>query len=299
MKSENVKKFKTADAKKFLIVFLCVIAVLCVSLALVLSKDKTANAGEYFNFNEEVSLTKNSTAYDGFMGGRTGYKFSTTENGATIYLAEKMSGNFSAEFIPVSSVRGENQFSGYNFTFESENSNLSFTVGFSPLTDGVLMSLTLSNNSLISKSIITEGSFSNLSGNAIKFGFNPESMIITDAYGKELANLKSEELMNTFYSNNVFESFTEYAVKMSFSGVQQGKTASVVLFNMGGQELSGNEIVNSSAPVIVGNVSLDNGVKSKLYNVNTNIKTYDFIDGFKESFDGKIELFDSEIFALF
>lgn len=296
MNSKTGNKRLELNVKNLILTVFSIILLISTALLVFCSANKTVNASEseLFSFNDKVMLNKNVSAYDGFMNDRTGYMFSATENGATFNVAEKMSGEFSVEFIPVSSKRGEIEFGKYTFGFSSDNSNLSFSVGFSPLSEGVLMTLSVSNNSIVSKSVVTTGSFSNLSEETIKFGFDPETMVITDAFGTELANLKSEETMNIFSSNNVFESFTEYSVSMKFSEITAGRVAKVVIFNIGGQDLSGNVIANTSAPIIVGEVNLDYGVKSKVYAIKKDIKTYDVIDGFNDVFAGKIEVLDEE-----
>ena len=267
--------------------------VACTTLVFAFPMTRHAKADEIFQCPTAITLEKDAVAFDGFLENRTGYAFSTTENAAAFTLADKMSGEFYVEFIPVSSQRGIDDFSKFSFVFTEENSRLAFTVAFSPLPNGVLMSLSLSNTNQVKKEIITEGSFSNLSDQPIKFKFDPVDMIISDASGVVLANLKDAESLNSFKTGATFDSFVEYSVDMSFSGIASGKTAKVVLFDIAGQSLSGETLTDTSAPLVVGEPKLNNAIKGASYLIDTAVKTYDVIDGYSKQFKGDIKVFDS------
>lgn len=289
----KTKNLRWGNVRAVLISLLMAVMLACSLLAFIkpTSKTTSVNAKEIFTFGTTVDCQKN-VAVDGVLPGTTGYKFSTSENETSILLADKMSGDFDISFVPISSQRGINDFERFYFLFSEEGTRLSFRVDFSPLSNGVLMKLTLSNNSTISKEIITEGSFSNLSNKPIKFSFDPDTMVIKTATGTVLADLQDPDTLATFNTVSAFEPFTEYSVEMRMADIKTGKKAQVVIFNIAGQSLAGQVLTDTANPVIVGAPVFDNAIVNQAYKLDTSIRTFDVIDGYKDTFNGRIEVLD-------
>lgn len=279
------------------ITVLAVLTILLVCIAVLnclgfLSAKEQASADGLFNLSDEVVLEKNRKVSDAFLNGKTGYRFSTTQSDASFTIKEKLAGNFRTEFSPVASKNGETDFEKLIFTFSSESSNLSFDVVFSAYSSKVVMGISLSNNSVYCKEKLVEGSFDNTSANPVSFSFDPQAMIVYDCDGNAAIDLKDPDMLIEYYSSAVFGSFETYSVSIAFSGVKDGHKASVIFFSYCGQELSGEELVNTSAPVIVKAPTLSDGVKGKNYTINKNVQTFDAIDGFSSEFNGITEVYD-------
>lgn len=289
----------TYNVRKRSIAFLATLIIVFVSIAIfnvfgLLSVRERAYADTLFYLSDEVVLEKNQKVSDVFLNGKTGYRFSTAQSDATFSIREKVGGKFGVQFSPVASKNGEPDFDKLIFTFSSESANLTFDVHFSAYGSKVVMGISLSNNSVYCKEKLVEGSFDNTSAKPVSFSFDSEKMLVYDHDGNVVIDLKDEDMLIEYYSSTIFPSFETYNVKISFSGVKDKHTASVIFFSYCDQELGGEEIVNTSAPVIVRTPCLSDGVKDKKYVIDKNVQTFDVLDGFSSEFDGKIEVYNEQ-----
>lgn len=237
---------------------------------------------EIFTYTQEVSVVKEQALSQSFLNGKKGYMFSTNKNAASVSLTNQSAGKFSVEFTPVSSTVGVNDFNSFTFRFRSVDARIGFNLAFAPVNDGVKMSVSLTNLPLTTKEVLFDGAFDNASDKAIAFAFDPELMQVYNAEGSVVADFKSTTYMMGFGMTTLIDSYNTYSVEMAFGGIKTGKTAKVILFELGGQKFDSAELVNTSAPVVYQGVELQNGVVGKIYKVNQKVNTYDVKDGFKD-----------------
>lgn len=284
----------TKKLKRISIVALSLVIMALAVLSLTLfNKTKTVDA-TFLTTTENVSVEYKKSPSANFLGGRTGYSFSTSISKEKISLKEGMAGDFSIEFTPYSDVNGQEDFSKFAFTFKSPESRVYFSLIFRPNTVGTIMDVQLSNRMGKVVSVAMAGSFSNTSDKCIKFSFNPSTMTVKDADGLVVADFKSKEFLATYYVVDPLPTFVTYDVSMEFDGINAGKTAKVVIFDVCGQKLSGEQLVNSTAPIIYTTPSLVDGVVGVNYKVSTLINTFDMIDGFSAQFNGDIKVLNQK-----
>lgn len=249
---------------------------------------------DVFTNTAAVTVTKEQSLSQTFLGGKKGYMLSTNRNGASIELEGGCAGKFNIEFTPYSATTGENEFNSFKFKFSSEKVRLGFTLEFAPSDNGVKMSVSFTNVPLITREVLFDGSFNNTSDKAIAFSFDPDLMRVYNAVGDVIADFQSAEYMKNFEMATLIESYEKYSVSMTFSGITAGKTAKVIVYEVNGQKLDKATLENTSAPIIFKDVEFSSAVMGKAYTLNTDIETYDVKDGFKSSFDGDVVVTDSK-----
>lgn len=284
----------TKKLKRMAIIVLFVVLIATLALTTVFFGKPSKVDALILTTSENVAVEKDKSFSTTFLGGKTGYAFSTKYNGEKVRLKDGMVGNFSAEFTPYSSVVGEVEFTEFAFAFSSDASRVSFKLVFTPFNSGVMMNVQMSNSNGKSVSVKMDGSFANTSDKSIKFSFDPYTMTVKNSEGSVVADFTSKEFLANFYAVEALPSFDVYDVEMSFSGIKDGKTAKVILFNLCGQSLSGQEFVNTSAPIVYSIPQFNNAVVGVEYTVPTAVKTFDMLDGFSDSMNGEIKLFDNQ-----
>ena len=243
---------------------------------------------ESFAAADGITVLPEETLTSGAMQGKKGYLLQTKKSGASVELGSSMSGRFSADFTPVASKSGESDFAGVSFGFSSDSSRLSFVLHFLPAESGVLMRLSVSNYANRYQESLVDGSFTNTSANSVRFSFDPEKMVVYNASGYTLFDLRSDAFRNYYKTTTVFPSFEEYTVKVTVDGVKSGATAQIMLFELCGLRLENKKLVNTAAPVLCETPVLNNGVCGTAYTVRKDVRTYNILEGFKKDFEGDI-----------
>lgn len=282
----------TKKLKRISILALTLLLTLTVCLAVNLfNKVKTVDAF-FLLTTENVEIETEKSVSQTFLSGKAGYQFSSNKDGEKISLKDGVAGKFSIDFTPYSEKTGEADFSQFTVTFSSSSSSIAISLIFLSTDTGVLMNVQLSNSLGRGVSVKMDGSFCNLSDKSIKFSFDPNSMTVQNAKGDVVADFKDKDFLYTYLIPNPLQSFDRYNVDMTFGGINEGKTAKVVVFDVCGQRLKGERLENTSAPVIYSMPTLSDGVVGVKYDLNKNVKTFDVIDGFKDEFLGEIKVYN-------
>ncbi len=259
---------------------------------LALSQNEVASADVFGNANK-VTVTRNAFAADDEQG-RGGILLSAMDNGASVSFNGQMSGTFSPEFRPYSKVTGVQDFGSLTFKFASEEARLGFAVEFTSNANGVAMTYTLSNNTLLSKTVSVNGSFCNLDKQAIGFTFNPVEMTVQNDKGTVIADMQDEAFMREFLCSSTLDAWSRYDVTISFSKLNDEATANVLFYAVNGQEFAGDTLTNTASAVIVTDPTFARGVVNKKYVLPKAMTSYDVLDGHKDAFEGDISVRNPE-----
>ncbi|MBQ8320015.1 MAG: hypothetical protein IJX81_03955 [Clostridia bacterium] len=277
--------------KKLTIIAMSVASVgIFAGAALALQKGNVATA-EIFGKTNKVTVTRDAAAPDDAQG-RKGILLSTTAGGASVEFDGEMSGVFAPEFRPYSKVAGVQDFGSLTFSFSSTETRLGFAVEFTSNANGVAMSYTLSNNTLLSKTVAVDGSFCNLDRQAIGFTFDPAQMTVANDKGVVIADMQDEGFMREFLCSETLESWSRYNVTVSFSKLSDNATANVLFYAVNGQEFAGAMLENTASAVIVKDPTFARGVVNKQYSLPMAMTSYDVLDGYRDEFTGTISVLD-------
>lgn len=268
-------------------------AIALLSGVLLAIPEKTTAGASVFGQANKVTITPDKSATDE-QNGRKGILLSASDNGANVEFNGEMSGVFSPEFRPYSATAGVQDFGSLEFTFTSEESYMGFSVEFVSNASGVSMNYTISTNGVISKSLSVNGSFCGLDKEPISFTFNPYDMTVSNDKGTVFADMQSEEFMKEFLTSTTLPAWQKYNVSVRFSDIVENKTANVIFYEVSGQKLAGTTLVNTASAVFVTEPQTDKAVVNKAYTLPKEMVSYDILDGYKDTFNGKVEVFDAK-----
>ena len=282
----------TKKLKAISIIGLAVLLTCAIFLSSALySKPKTVDA-TVLSTTKNVEVNTQKAVSSKFLNGKTGYEFTSSKNGEKISLKEGVAGTFSIVFTPYSDTTGEVEFTKFTFTLTGTSSRVAINLDFVPSDGGILMNVGLSNSLGRGVTVNMDGSFCNISDKSVRFSFDPDAMVVKNAEGTVVADFKSKDFLYTYHIPEALASFETYSVDMTFGGIKEGETAKVVIFDVCGQRLNGDMLVNTSAPVIYSLPKLVGGVVGVNYTISKDVKTFDVIDGFENEFNGQIKVYD-------
>ncbi len=288
-----------SKVKKIAISCLSVVLILCTVIALTnLSRYNTTFADGLFETSPHYTVETNKSN-ELSEDGKSGLKITTKVNNQILKFKNSMSGKFEVAFRPISLTEGGYNFTEVSFIIRSEDSRYGLKLNFkeTSTTEGTFspkygVSLTLPEICYgRSKSVASTSSFTNV-GDIAVLGFDPDTM---ETYGYNgdkkvsLLDLDDKYQMSGISTNLIYTGFTTYNVEMIVSGIT-GDSASLILYSVNGQELSGETFTNTAGAIVSGVPSISNGVINKEYKIADDaIVTYDVLDGFSETFNGNIK----------
>lgn len=285
---------------------LCLVLVIAV-LSAVVAFSSAAGENSVFNLGDYYTAEENYTS-DKVSDGKAGTLITTSASGQSLTLKSALSGKFEVEFRPLAQTTGTADFKRINFYIRSNDSRYGFYVY---LNDGDLsaeksadkpkygLSLVMperiygwgkgkANNGLTKTA---SAGFRN-DGEIARMGFDPDTMEVycyNNGAKVIMADLDSELSLanNRFNTNVIYKGFTSYSVEVTVEGMT-GSTAQFLIYSINGQNLSGG---NSAGPVLSGNPKIPNAIINQEYTLDANaVTTFDFIDGFKNTFNGDVSI---------
>lgn len=289
---------KTKTLLSLVIVFALLTAVLALTGTAV-GENALFDTGNYYTVQENYTTDKVSD-------GRAGTLITASASDQSLLFKSPMSGNFEIEFRPISETTGVKQFSTINFFIRSLDSRYGLQLFFSDgdttglLKDdagkdvpdpkyGVRLDLPERVYGWSSETKTAKAGSRN-DGEIARMGFDTDTKQVYCYNGAaksvivDLDDLQS--LSNArFNTNALFKGFSSYEVEITVSGIT-GQNASFIIYSINGQNMAGG---NNAGPVLVGNPKISHAVLGEEYVIDPqNVKTYDFIDGYKDAFVGTI-----------
>ena len=290
-----MKKFKTIFS--LVIVFALISAVLAFTGTAV-GENTVFDTGNFYTLQENYTSDKVSD-------GKAGTLISTGSSNQSLFFKNPMSGSFEVEFRPIAETTGVSNFSTISFYIRSLDSRYGLQLFYKDgdttgllkdesgkaipkPTYGVRLDLPERIYGWASETKTALAGSRN-DGEIARMGFDTDTKEVYCYNGGaktvivDLDDLNSLSLAR-FNTTAIFKGFSSYEVEVQVSDVTG--TASFILYSVNGQNLSG---ANSAGPVLFGNPKIPNAVIDKEYVIDaTDVKTYDFLDGYKDAFVGTI-----------
>ena len=286
--------------KSFLIISLSVISILFLMFSAVLffRPQEKAFADNLFISTPAVSVEYDQSV-DGVDDGRKGVKVTSTVDGRAVMFKGELGGNFEIAFRPLSFSENASDFTKITFTIRSNDSRFGLILSLSQNSSNQLKyGVSISLPEVVygrSTSKDSTSSFMN-TGSIAVLGFDVQTM---EAYAYNgvsrvvLADLDNQNTMASLHTTALFNGFSTYNVEMAMSGYN-ANSASVLLYELNGQDLAGQTFSNDKGAELCGTPVLCDGVKGTEYLIDkTQIKTYDVIDGVTD-FKGVIKATDPD-----
>lgn len=252
-----------------------------------------------FDTGSTYTVEENYTA-DEVSDGKAGTLITSSVSDQALRFKNPMSGSFEVEFRPLNSGTGEKEFSSINFFIRSRDSRYGLELQY---IDGDLNSSVAKEKPKYAVRLdlperiygwsstsraATAGSRND--GEIARMGFDAETKEVycyNNGVKSILVDLDDPLSISgrSFNTTAIFKGFDSYDVEITVSGITGGET-SFIIYSVNGQNLSGD---NSAGPVLFGMPKIPNGVANEEYVISeTDVKTYDFLDGYKDGFVGKI-----------
>lgn len=285
--------------------------------------EKVTSADTLFQYDDNVRAQRNYTIPVGtgaISDSRSGLKISASSQGG-FETSSAMAGDFGLDFKVFSNTTGVNDIDLLTFTFTDDETGESFKVYYDMVRDASF------EQKGIGKAFVTfpngytkygayEGdklldyqwggvyvaSFNNLksedrneytAAQGLKFLPSEKKVFVSDVLGNDVLLVDLDDPKSCERANaSPVTGFEKYSVRTEFSSLRahvgEKDTASMVLYSLNGQSLSGEKLKNTAAPSV--SVRFDvQAVEGYKYLLPTPVQ-YDVLDGFTP-FDGKMRVF--------